>query len=266
MLQGIAGFLLPNEIQQDVLTSMFIGGIKRGTFIFTEGDTPKCLRTPPVKLPTVALKPSWTSLLSWLTGMAFTCTLSQGSRIGQNTGGLNTVLLAKKRCWHWGNNPDVTLDQARQRREEARKQLANGIDPGEHKKAVKSSKAELAANSFEVIAREWMAKKTQDKSPRPMRLLNYVMPWIGRKPVTDILPRDILACLRRVEERGTIETAHRTLQITGQVFRYAVATSRAERDITQDLKGALPPAKGEHFAAITEPKQAAELLRAIDGY
>ena len=88
----------------------------------------------------------------------------------------------------------------------------------------------------------------------------------GYKPITDILPKDILECLRRVEDRGTIETAHRTLQICGQVYRYAVATGRIDRDITPDLRGALPPAKGEHFAAITEPKQVAELLRAIDGY
>lgn len=93
-----------------------------------------------------------------------------------------------------------------------------------------------------------------------------IFPWMGSRPIAEIQPKDILACLRRVEERDTIETAHRTLQICGQVFRYAVATGRAEHDITQDLKGALPPAKGEHFAAITEPKQAAELLRAIDSY
>ena len=172
----------------------------------------------------------------------------------------------KRKTLALGVYPDTTLKQSRERLYTAKQQIADGIDPSENKKAIKASKAELAANSFEVIALEWMAKKTQDKSPRPKRLLNYVMPWIGRKPITDILPRDILACLRRVEDRGTIETAHRTLQITGQVFRYAVATSRAERDITQDLKGALPPAKSEHFAAITEPKQAAELLRAIDGY
>ena len=87
-----------------------------------------------------------------------------------------------------------------------------------------------------------------------------IFPWLGSKPISDILPKDILGCLRRIEEQGTIETAHRTLQICGQVFRYAVATGRVDRDITSDLRGALPPAKGEHFAAITEPKQVAELL------
>lgn len=93
-----------------------------------------------------------------------------------------------------------------------------------------------------------------------------IFPWLGSKPITDILPKHILDCLRRIEDRGTIETAHRTLQICGQVFRYAVATGRVDRDITPDLRGALPPAKGQHFASITEPKLVAGLLRAIDSY
>ncbi|ESS72878.1 integrase Int [Methyloglobulus morosus KoM1] len=169
-----------------------------------------------------------------------------------------------------GKYPDVTLDQARQRREEARKQLADGIDPSENKKAVKASRLALAENSFEIIAREWGQKKVDnwdDKNNRSKRMLERnIFPWLGGKPITDILPKDILACLRRIEDRGTIETAHRTLQICGQVFRYAVSTGRVDRDITPDLRGALPVAKGEHFAAITEPKQVAELLRAIDSY
>lgn len=101
-----------------------------------------------------------------------------------------------------------------------------------------------------------------EKNNRSKRMLERnIFPWLGQRPIADIL-----ACLRRIEERGTIETAPRTLKICGQVFRYAVATGRVDRDITQDLKGALPTAKGEYFAAITEPKKVAELLRAIDGY
>lgn len=176
----------------------------------------------------------------------------------------------KEKVLALGVYPDTSLKQAREKRDEARKQLAEGIDPSENRKAVKSSKAESAANSFEVIAREWGGKKVDtwaDKNNRSKRMLERnIFPWLGSKPITDILPKDILDCLRRVEDRGTIETAHRTLQICGQVFRYAVATGRAERDITPDLRGALPPAKGEHFAAITEPKEVAELLRAIDSY
>jgi integrase len=169
-----------------------------------------------------------------------------------------------------GTYPEVSLGQAREKRDEARKLVAATIDPGENRKAIKEARADSVANSFEIIAREWGAKKVEtwdEKNNRSKRMLERnIFPWLGARPIADILPKDILTNLRRIEERGTIETAHRTLQICGQVFRYAVATGRAERDITQDLKGALPPAKSEHFAAITEPKEAAELLRAIDGY
>lgn len=176
----------------------------------------------------------------------------------------------KRKTLALGTYPVTSLKEARDKRDTAKKQIDGGIDPSENKKAVKASKAECAANSFEIIAREWGSKKVNewdDKNNRSKRMLERnIFPWLGSRPITDILPKDILACLRRVEDRGTIETAHRTLQICGQVFRYAVATGRADRDITPDLRGALTPAKGEHFALITEPKQVAELLRAIDGY
>ena len=176
----------------------------------------------------------------------------------------------KRKTLALGIYPETTLKYAREKRDTARKQIAEGIDPSEYKKAVKSSKATQSLNSFEIIAREWGSKKVnnwEDKNNRSKRMLERnVFPWLGVKPIVDILPIDILTCLRRIEDKGTIETAHRTLQICGQVFRYAVATSRVTRDITPDLRGALPPAKGEHFASITEPKDVAELLRAIDGY
>lgn len=172
----------------------------------------------------------------------------------------------KRKTLSMGTYPDTGLKDARIKRDEAREQIANDIDPGENRKAVKQAKAESAANSFEVIALEWLAKKCQDKSERPSWLITHLAPWIGKMPINTIKPLDVLACVRRVEERGKLETAHRVLRTAGQVFRYAVATGRADRDITQDLKGALPPAKGEHFAAITEAKQVGELLRAIDSY
>jgi integrase len=176
----------------------------------------------------------------------------------------------KRKTLALGIYPETTLKYAREKRDTARKQIAEGIDPSEYKKAVKSSKATESLNSFEIIAREWGSKKVnnwEDKNNRSKRMLERnVFPWLGVKPIVDILPIDILTCLRRIEDKGTIETAHRTLQICGQVFRYAVATSRVTRDITPDLRGALPPSKGEHFASITEPKDVAELLRAIDGY
>lgn len=143
-----------------------------------------------------------------------------------------------------GVYPETSLKAAREKRDQARELLAKGIDPSENRKAIKSARAESSANSFEVIAREWGAKKVEtwtEKNNRSKRMLERnVFPWLGSKPITDILPKDILDCLRRVEDRGTIETAHRTLQICGQVFRYAVATGRTERDITPDLRGALP--------------------------
>jgi len=176
----------------------------------------------------------------------------------------------KRKTLALGIYPETTLKHAREKRDSARKQIAEGIDPSEYKRAVKSSKATQSSNSFEIIAREWGSKKVNDwenKTNRAKRMLERnIFPWLGTMPITDILPIDILTCLRRVEDRGTIETAHRTLQICGQIFRYAVATSRVNRDITPDLRGALPPAKGQHFASITDPKDVAELLRAIDSY
>ncbi len=176
----------------------------------------------------------------------------------------------KRKTLALGVYPATTLAKAREKSLAAKHHIADGIDPGENKKAVRESRLTSLANSFEVIAREWGIKKIddwEDKNNRSKRMLERnIFPWLGNKPITDILPKDILACLRRLEERGTIETAHRTLQITGQVFRYAVATGRVDRDITPDLRGALPPAKGGHFASMTDPKQIAPLLRAIDEY
>lgn len=170
-----------------------------------------------------------------------------------------------------GVYPDTGLKSARDKRDTARKQLADGIDPSENKKAVKQSRAESMANSFEVIAREWYERHMSDKSEhhqkRAMSLFQRdIFPYLGNKPISDIKATELLAALRRIEARNAIETAHRALQICGQVFRYAIATGRTERDITPDLRGSLMQAKAGHFSAVTEPKQAAELLRAIDGY
>lgn len=171
----------------------------------------------------------------------------------------------------FGVYPEVTLKEAREKRDEARKLLAQGIDPTEHKRAVKASKAALTEHSFEVIAREWFAKHAPnwaashgDKIIR--RLERDVFPWIGGKPIAELTAPELLAVARRVEDRGALETAHRALQDCGQVFRYAIATGRAERNPVGDLRGELPPVKGEHFAALTEPKRLSELLRAIDAY
>ncbi|MDR5878779.1 phage integrase central domain-containing protein [Caballeronia sp. LZ032] len=170
-----------------------------------------------------------------------------------------------------GQYPEISLAEARRRRASARERLATGIDPSEAKKAEKRTQRLNAENSFEAIAREWHTKYISTWSDshgnRILRRLEVdAFPWIGGRPMASITPPDVLDILRRVEKRGALETAHRLRGNVGQVCRYAVATGRAERDVTGDLRGALPPVHPEHMAAITDPKEVAELLRAIDGY
>jgi hypothetical protein len=147
----------------------------------------------------------------------------------------------KRKTLALGVYPETSLKDARAKRDEARELIAKGIDPSENKKAVKQAKAESSANSFEVIAREWGQKKVEswsEKNNRSKRMLERnIFPWIGGKPIADILPRDILDCLRRVEDRGTIETAHRTLQICGQVYRsgYRARGSRYNSRFTRRI-------------------------------
>lgn len=177
----------------------------------------------------------------------------------------------KRKVMALGAYPAVSLADARRRREDAKKLLANGVDPGELKKAQKAAIVAEAENAFEVVAREWHGKFSVQWSPGHAltildRLTRDVFPWLGAKPVNDIKPVDILAVLRRVEGRGALETAHRIRTICGQVLSYAVATGRAERDSAADLRGALPPVREKHHAAITDPKEVADLLRAIDGF
>jgi integrase len=170
-----------------------------------------------------------------------------------------------------GVYPEVSLKDARQRREDARKLLARDIDPSVNRRAVKAARIERAGNSFEVVAREWFAKYSPNWAPANAekiirRLENDAFPWIGGRAVAEITAPELLSVMRRIESRGALESAHRIRGYCGRVFRYAIATGRAERDPSSDLKGALPPAKKNHRAAITEPSQAAGLLRAIDGY
>jgi integrase len=149
--------------------------------------------------------------------------------------------------------------------------IANDIDPGQARKAQKSIQIQQHENSFEAIAREWhekysasWAKSHAKKIIRRLEL--YIFPWIGTRPITEITPPELLSVLRKIESRGILETAHRVQQNCGRVFRYAIATGRAERDPSADLRGALAPAKHERMATITDPKKIGELLRAIDGY
>lgn len=170
-----------------------------------------------------------------------------------------------------GVYPTVSLAEARRKRDDARQKLAAGIDPGEARKAEKRTLLLNAENSFEAVAREWHARyaptwSTGYAEKILRRLVLYAFPWLGPKPIIRLQPVDVLAILRRVETRGKLETAHRLRENVGQVMRYAVATGRAERDITADLRGALAPVQKQHFAAITDPTAVGELLRAIDGY
>jgi len=170
-----------------------------------------------------------------------------------------------------GVYPDVSLKEARSRCEDARRQLSREIDPSEHRQALKAAKVQHVANSFESVAREWFTKHVpswaESHSSRIIsRLERDVFPWIGGKPVAAVTPSQLLAVVRRLEERGALETAHRALRNCGQVFRYAVATGRARTDPSVVLRGALPPVKGGHFAALTDPKKVGPLLRVLDGY
>ncbi len=170
-----------------------------------------------------------------------------------------------------GTYPDTSLASARDKRDAARKLLAAGVDPGEHRKAEKAAGDDKAANSFEVVAREWLGKQSPTWAAShgdkiAARLERDLFPWIGRRPIADITAKDLLATINRIADRGAIETAHRALQNCGQVFRYAIVTGRADRNPATDLRGALPPVKPSHHAAILEPAAIGGLLRAIDGY
>lgn len=170
-----------------------------------------------------------------------------------------------------GVYPDVGLKDARDRRDEARRLLGNGVDPSEHRKARKAAKADSAANSFEVVAREWVKAFGVTKTEKYWngvlrRFVRDIFPWIGERPISSISAPQLLEVIRRIEARGAVETAHRALGNCGQVFRYAVATGRADRDPSGDLKGAIPPAQGKHMAATTDPKMLSGILSAMDGY
>jgi hypothetical protein len=174
-----------------------------------------------------------------------------------------------------GVYPEVPLKLARERRDKFRRQLFDGIDPSEQRKAEKVA----ISDTFEAIAREWLAlqAKTDARSNRPalskstwdkaLQIFErLIFPYIGSRPISAITVPGLLRMLKRIEERGHHEICHRAKQSCGQIFRYAIVTGRAERDLTSDLRGALAPVATRNFAAITEPAKVGELLRAIDGY
>lgn len=166
-----------------------------------------------------------------------------------------------------GLYPDVSLKQACDRRDELRKLIADSIDPSARRKA----KSLADESTFEALAREWHARfsghLTPDHAQRVLRRMELdIFPWLGARPIAELKAPEILSCLRRIESRGALDTAHRALQNCSQVFRYAVATGQAEGDPTAALRGAIPPSRKKHFASIIDPEQIGHLLRAIDSY
>ncbi len=177
----------------------------------------------------------------------------------------------KEKLLSLGVYPDVRLKDAREKRDAARQLIAAGIDPSTNRKIQNAARVERAENSFEAVAREWYAKHSpkwaeSHASKVLTRLEKDVFPWIGGLPIAEIAAPELLATLRRIESRGAIETAHRAHQTCGQIFRYAVATGRATRDPSGDLRGALQPVISTHHASITDPKEIGALLRAMDAY
>ena len=171
----------------------------------------------------------------------------------------------------FGAFPDVSLSAARDARDDARRQLANTIDPGILKNSIKRSKKIADENSFEAIAREWHAKFTpkwsQNHGERILiRLEQNIFPWIGKRSINEVTAPEILSALRRIENRGAVETAHRVSQICGQVFRYAIVIGKAERNPAADLRGALAPVKQKHHASIIDSVEIGKLLNAISEY
>jgi integrase len=171
----------------------------------------------------------------------------------------------------FGKYPVVTLAEARNRRLAARRLLDQGIDPGRAKREEKEARITEAQHTFEAVARAWLIKtaasraaSTQEKNTAWLE--GNIFPVIGSLPISTIKPKDVLSALRRIEARGAIESAHKIKQLCGQVFRFAVASGLADRDVTVDLRGALSAVPEAHYAAITEPEQAAKLLRSIDAY
>lgn len=187
----------------------------------------------------------------------------------------------KEKLLSFGQYPLVSLKQAREWTQEARKLLAGGNDPGQIKAETKAAQITSAAavaaplaepvDTVEEISREWLEKFSKRWSDGHLskltrQLENNLFPWIGKQEIKSITPAGLLAVLRRVEARGALDTAHRLHQTCGQVWRYAVATGRTDRDITGDLRGALPPAVETHLGSITEPIKVGQLLRNIDDY
>jgi len=188
-----------------------------------------------------------------------------GSRLWR----FNYRFAGKQKTLALGSYPDVSLADARSHRDEARKSVADGIDPAVEWKREKATSRIAGGNTFEGIGLEWMTKQewtdvTRDKCV--WMLERFLFPWLGGRPVSEIDAPELLAALRRIERLGKLHTAQRVKQRAGQIFRYAVATGRATRDPSADLRGALKAPKVQHRAAITDPTKVGDLMRAIEAF
>lgn len=177
----------------------------------------------------------------------------------------------KEKLLSLGTYPDVPLREAREKRDEERKKLRAFVDPAATRIAMKASWSNTQANTFEVVAREWMEQQSHVWAPSNTKKITgqlelNMFPWLGRRPISEITAPELLSVIRRMEKRGAISSAHKILQISGQIFRYAIVTARATRDLSADLRGALRPVKVKHLAAVIEPEAIGSLLRVLDGY
>ncbi len=170
-----------------------------------------------------------------------------------------------------GVYPTVSLKEARQKREDAKDLLTNGVDPGEHKKATKAAQGASAANSFALISTEWFNKQATSWAPATLKkhkalLANDLVPYLGSRPISEIETWELLGTLNRITDRGAIDTAHKCRQILNQICRYAKQTGRTQHNPASDLAGALPEKRTQHRPAITDPAQFGKLLTDIDAY
>lgn len=178
----------------------------------------------------------------------------------------------KEKLLALGKYPEVTLKQARAGREQAKRLLAEDMDPVANRAISKAKQVEATANTFRAVALDWLEsvhKKNVGATTYPKnerRLEMYAFPKLGRRPMAGIEPQDVLAVLREIEGKGHVDNAHRLKTLIGQVFRYAVSTGRAQRDVTADLRGILPAPNVKHHAAVVTPDEVADLLRKVDSY
>lgn len=184
---------------------------------------------------------------------------------------MNYRYLGKQKTLAIGVYPEISLADARIKRDKARELLAKDIDPSLVKRVTKQAKKHSHENTFQTIALEWHIKQSttwaESTSANIKRCLEMdIFPWLGDRPIMEITAPELLTVLRKIESRGAHEKAQRTREYVGRVFRYAIQTGRAERDPSGDLRGALTPVKAEHHASIIDPKAIGALLRAINGF